>query len=89
MSKIQTNGTSKPTKASPWVERAVESITKHWIVTCVGIVGLVWVVSGLATGNWTSDDQKNRTCKDVGDSASGYHETMCWDKDTGELVPSN
>jgi hypothetical protein len=68
----------------PWLEW----VFKHWFLTCIGIVALVWVVSGAVTGNWTDDDWNNRDCRDIGDSASGYHETMCWDRDTDELVPN-
>ena len=63
-------------------------VFRHFFLVGVAVVLLGWFVVGMFTGNFTDDDYANRTCTRI-DGGAGYSETICRDRDTGEVVPDD
>jgi hypothetical protein len=64
-------------------QAAARSLGNRIFVIGLGVVMVVWLITGLITGKWTDDDFENRDCSQISDT-----ERMCWDRDNGDLVPS-
>jgi len=77
----------RPQDLSSGANSALEWVLNHWFITAVAAVFAVWIVAGLITGNWTDDDYNNRDCTHLTDAYGAPSGDLCFDRDSGEMVP--